>query len=453
MKSRLVDITELAESTYGIVPTDLHDTYPHVNVKENSVCISRPEYSIIQDIVSAGYKISYSMIKIRDIDSFKGLINKNNSIKNTPFYIDYIIDISFCTSPYHDCSTNGLLVLTEQLKDTTGFEDLKWRFSNGLDLYGHKEQKRSEWFLKQMKHVDHKNIIMDLTNFDVVDYYKNLLPNANINFYTFFDIRWLSNNINNELYINDNKNKTKHFLCLNRMWKPHRTNIWHYITENDLKKKFYYSYITEGVYLEGEAEHVSTEIEQNGYNELLTVQDSPPHDLVKDCYAFLCTETFFYKYEVESMTIWWRGEDGDAIEPPEDWLSDAMFEHSYITEKSFKSAYCELPMLIAGLPNSLKTWRRMGFESFPEFFDESYDSEYDDGKRMQMVLHEMEKFCNTDIEDIHKIYYSDSVQQKLKRNKQNFFKMIRENRYWEWAKFKYKPGINTVVDQVFNSEF
>ena len=117
-----------------------------------------------------------------------------------------------------------------------------------------------------------------------------------------------------------------------------------------------------------------------------------------------------------------------------------------------KSAYCELPMLIAGLPNSLKTWRRLGFESFPEFFDESYDSETDDHKRMQMILAEVDKFCNRDIAEIHALYYSDTVQQKLKRNKQNLYKMIRENRHWAWTNFKYQQGLNPLLDDVFGSE-
>lgn len=442
VKSRLIDFDLLPHSGAGWQNRDT----------KSSLCLPTEDIDFMRNIASAGYKFTFNRVKVNDIESLKKIIIANNSMKNTPFYVDYIMNLGFRTHPEFDCG-NNLLKLVEQLKDTPGFENLKWKFTNGFDLYGHREQERSRQFLEQIKHIPQQNIIMDLTNFDIVDFYKDLLPDADINYYTSFDIRWLSDNIHKELYVNNKENKTKHFLCLNRLWKPARTNIWHYITEHALMEKFHYSYIKAGVYLEEEKEQITAEIDENDYNSVLTIQDAPPHNIFNDCYAFLCTETFFYKYEVDSPAIWWTGDDINIVAPPDGWLSDTMFEYSYITEKSMKSAYCELPMLLVGLPNSLKTWRRLGFESFPEFFDESYDVEYDDVKRMEMLQHEIEKFCNKDIKEIHALYNSDAVQQKLKRNKQNFYKLIRENRSWEWAKFKYQSGLNPAVDEVFNSEF
>ena len=445
IKSRLIYLDWSAHSG-----TQLFD---QEKVENSSLCAPPEDFHLIQNIAgSVGYKLAVDRVKVNDIESLKKIIIDNNGCKNTPFYINYTMNLGFRVFPEFDLGSNNLLNLVELLKDTPGFEDLKWKFTNGWDLYGHREQARSQWFLEQIKHIPQKNIIMELTNYDVVDFYRDLLPESDIHYFTVFDIRWLSDNVYNELYVNDKEHKARHFLCLNRLWKPHRTQVWHHIMDNGLQKKFHHSYIQAGIYLEEEAEQISSEVAENDYRKALTIQDSPPHNIFKDCYAFLCTETFFYKYEVDSPALWWTGADINIVDPPDDWLSDTMFEHSYITEKCMKSAYCELPMLIAGLPNSLKTWRRLGFESFPEFFDESYDSETDDHKRMQMILAEVDKFCNRDIAEIHALYYSDTVQQKLKRNKQNLYKMIRENRHWAWTNFKYQQGLNPLLDDVFGSE-
>lgn len=426
------------------------DSIPHNTIlsqdSRSTLCKINNDHFYLTNLKDVGYDIRLHQKTIYHIEWLKQLITHNKTARKTVW--NYIIDLGFRTFPEQDYNNNELLYLTEQLINTPGFEDLKWRFSNGWDLYGHKEQARSEWFLEQIKHIDHKNIIMDLTNFDVVDYYKKLLPTANINYHSCFGPRWLNDNLHNKLYDNNNSNKTKHFLCLNRLHKPHRTQIYNYIDENNLMDKFHYSYTSENIFLTDEEKQT---ISGNGYWDPLSVQDVPPHDIVNDCYAFLNTETFFYKYEIESPTVWWKDNSGKVIDPPEDWLQDTMFEHSYITEKSFKSAYCELPMLVVGLPNSLKTWKRLGFETFPEFFDETYDTEYDDKKRMKLVHAEIEKFCNTSMTEIHNKYYSNIVQQKLKHNKKNFYRMIKTNRSWNWVDFGYCAGLNHVVDEVMNS--
>ena len=411
------------------------------------LCRLHDDHYHLTKLKDAGYNLRFYQKNIYNIEWLKYLMHANETSKKTIW--NYIIDLGFRTFPELDYINNDeLLKVTEELLNTQGFKNLKWRFSNGWDLYGHKEKKRSQWFIKQIKHIDPKNIIMDLTNFDVVDYYKKLLPEATINYHTCFGTRWLSENLHSDVYINNNTNKTKHFLCLNRLHKPHRTQVHNYIIENKLMDKFHFSYTSENVFL---TELEEKKISQHGYWTPLPVQDTPPHDIVNDCYAYLNTETFFYKYEIESPEIWWGDNGGKVVEPSDDWLSDTMFDHSFITEKTFKSAYCELPMLVVGLPNILQTWKRLGFESFPEFFDESYDREYDCNKRMQLVQYEIEKFCNTDIEDIRRLYYTDAVQKKLKHNKKNFYRMIKNNQSWKWMDFDYQPGLNSVVDEVLNS--
>jgi hypothetical protein len=52
------------------------------------------------------------------------------------------------------------------------------------------------------------------------------------------------------------------------------------------------------------------------------------------------------------------------------------------------------PFILASVPNSLEIYKIMGYKTFSPFVDESYDQELDDGKRMLMILSEIERLCN-----------------------------------------------------------
>ena len=50
----------------------------------------------------------------------------------------------------------------------------------------------------------------------------------------------------------------------------------------------------------------------------------------------------------------------------------------------------------------------IGFKTFDNMFDESYDDEMDDLKRYNMVLNEIERLCKCSHEDLQ-IMYNDSI--------------------------------------------
>lgn len=71
-------------------------------------------------------------------------------------------------------------------------------------------------------------------------------------------------------------------------------------------------------------------------------------------------------------------------------------ECRFITEKTFRCIAYKHPFILLTLPNSLKVLHDMGYKTFHGIFDESYDDEEDDTKRMIMVLNEVERLCNLD---------------------------------------------------------
>jgi len=57
-----------------------------------------------------------------------------------------------------------------------------------------------------------------------------------------------------------------------------------------------------------------------------------------------------------------------------------------LTEKSFKPSKEKHPFIIAGVSGALKGMHELGFKTFSEFWDESYDQIVDHGERMKAIM-------------------------------------------------------------------
>jgi hypothetical protein len=120
--------------------------------------------------------------------------------------------------------------------------------------------------------------------------------------------------------------------------------------------------------------------------------------------------------------------------------------------------YYELPIMIVGLPGQLKVLQDLGFETFPEFYDESYDSISYYGERFDTIKQNIHRLSSTPIEEIHKLYYSDSVQDKLQHNKQQFIQMVKNDPYMRFYDYTNRnknnylekfPTFSEYQDKVF----
>jgi hypothetical protein len=57
----------------------------------------------------------------------------------------------------------------------------------------------------------------------------------------------------------------------------------------------------------------------------------------------------------------------------------------HLTEKTFKPIALGMPFIIVGTQGSLKYLRSYGFKTFDDLWDESYDDEPDDHKRIEKI--------------------------------------------------------------------
>jgi hypothetical protein len=84
-----------------------------------------------------------------------------------------------------------------------------------------------------------------------------------------------------------------------------------------------------------------------------------------------------------------------------------------ISEKSYKPIAFYHPFVIMGPPGILKSLKNLGFETFENLFDESYDLELNWNKRLNILVNNVKQF--------QKQSYDQITQEKIAHNHAHFF--------------------------------
>ena len=133
-------------------------------------------------------------------------------------------------------------------------------------------------------------------------------------------------------------------------------------------------------------------------------------------------------FQVSDLEIMQKNNSLHIYKSPLNWFSDSYFNivnetcfsnewpysELFITEKTFKPILHQMPFIVAGSVGTLEYLRSVGYETFPEIFDESYDGEINSSKRIQMIIEQIKLACD-DPELHNKVH---SIQDKLKHNRE-----------------------------------
>jgi hypothetical protein len=68
-------------------------------------------------------------------------------------------------------------------------------------------------------------------------------------------------------------------------------------------------------------------------------------------------------------------------------------EGLFVSEKIFRPILKKHPFILVSRPNTLRMMRNIGYKTFHPIINEDYDSEEDDGKRMLMIVDEIDRLC------------------------------------------------------------
>ena len=181
----------------------------------------------------------------------------------------------------------------------------------------------------------------------------------------------------------------KLFLCWNRRFRQHRTNLALGLDKNGLVDRSYYSMglvdpestnvtftSTVALYNHNKEEISSTDV-NTFVNKLPLIIDGE-NDIHRMCHDFDAAARNFYTNSLVSIVT------------ETNFASKALT----LTEKSFKPSKEKHPFIIVGVNGALKSMREFGFQTFSEFWDESYDEEINPTIRLHKII-EVCKYIGT----------------------------------------------------------
>ena len=191
----------------------------------------------------------------------------------------------------------------------------------------------------------------------------------------------LNGNQNNNLYINNTFSFVKKFktnetspkkekfgICLNRVVRYHRTKVIEFLKDKNYIDDFIWSY------------DVVSEISDEN-------QHKPFNDFSK-AYFYICTESTF----------------SEEANP------------KFITEKIMKGMYHKNIFIMVGPKHGIQALRDLGFDTFDDIIDHSYDLVTDISDRLDKCLEVIDNIMNRK-EEIIELYNNTDIQDRLEYNK------------------------------------
>jgi hypothetical protein len=173
----------------------------------------------------------------------------------------------------------------------------------------------------------------------------------------------------------------KLFLCWNRRFRPHRTHLALALDKHGLVDRSYYSMNANDPELN--ATHFKNTVDLYSYPMLeltsldvvnfmrkLPLEIDGETDIYKMCGDFDRAAKDFYKNSLVSI------------------ITETNYELSELTatEKTWKPAKEKHPFIMVGTVGALKALREFGFQTFSDFWDESYDEIEDPRQRLLSIV-------------------------------------------------------------------
>lgn len=303
---------------------------------------------------------------------------------------------------------------------------LQISFVQGWDMYNNSSN-YAEAYVDTLSEMDADDCYFYLCNIEIIRQFQQAIPMCHAQYYSIYPTRISAVGVTethpkffnqDSRYIN--RRRTRKTMCLNNANKPHREAIVDTLNIYDPMNQ-YTSMRSNDQYLKPETILGVQPGGVHGHNFLAHYQDCPPLKYMTDTYTYIATETYESKENLRGLThqiALELGQEASQHDMPIDDFS------GWWTEKTFKALYYELPFMVVGVPGTLSGLKSLGFKTFPEFFDESYDSIDSTEERSKVYNYNIENIMTKTHVALHDLYYSESVQNKLKHNKELFLHLI-----------------------------
>lgn len=189
----------------------------------------------------------------------------------------------------------------------------------------------------------------------------------------------------------------KLFLCWNRRFRPHRSILTIALDKLGLVDRSYYSMGKVDPEFQSEAFESTTYID---------LKNSNIYNLTNEDLANLVNKLPLVIDGATEVTEMCADKTGNARSFYQNSLISIVTEtnwdipHLTSTEKSFKPFKDKHPYIIVGVNGALKSMRKLGFKTFSEFWDESYDDIIDCHQRLKKIIEVCDDISKWDNEKI-----------------------------------------------------
>lgn len=205
-------------------------------------------------------------------------------------------------------------------------------------------------------------------------------------------------NFNKFLDYRRNFTSNKHFMALNRRFSAERAHIFYTIhTTPNLKNNSIYSL-------------------HNPYRESKSAVENLLRVLHLPDFQFEEVNNFYQnEFNLEEGFSWDRTDQhsnwATLLNPDvhrDSFINLVVETHQqsendgeiFMSEKTFRPIYCAQPFIIFGNPNTLKSLKEMGYKTFSDFWDESYDEPGPIGDRLHKLYRTLNSLAKLPLEEL-----------------------------------------------------
>jgi len=207
----------------------------------------------------------------------------------------------------------------------------------------------------------------------------------------------------------------KHFISLSSRPTWYRHHLFYYLHKNKLLDQGHVSYLFDWKRNDGNYSKKELFELTNSYIPPILIENLN----LEEIYNQLPYKNFIEKNQPErSMEAWttvqdFYNESAVAVET-ETYISNELENNAGFTEKILRPLTFGNPFLLFGAPGSLNTLRQIGFETYNNIIDESYDLVSNNINRFDYVLQELDRITKLSIKEL--ILMLDSVNDVIEHN-------------------------------------
>lgn len=201
----------------------------------------------------------------------------------------------------------------------------------------------------------------------------------------------------NKFLENNRREKKKyHFLCFNRRVKPHRIAIFTQIISD---KKL----MSKSIVSMGRSDNNSDDFLESMNRWILDDYKFSKENIINYLSNYDSTQHYTYDYDdlennkAESLNIEAHTSSFLNI------ITESLFENNsvFFSEKTYKPIYTLQPFILFGNTGSLRELKRLGFKTFSNWWDESYDDEVDFTRKLEKITELLYTISNWSIDELY----------------------------------------------------